>query len=170
MHRVRWRQPGLWLGPLVGLVLGGCATLGMSHGTPRVSVSDIRVLETTLLEQLYEVTLRIQNPDDRPLAIQGGSFDLEINGRDFGHGVSDSRVTVPAFGDAKIQVRMVSTLFGMLRLVQSFEERQGERLAYGISGRLQVDRFPGAVGFSEEGDLSLPGDLSGRNAAEPSGT
>ncbi|MFM1892496.1 MAG: hypothetical protein RLZ44_1573 [Pseudomonadota bacterium] len=146
-----------WL-TVIGLVglLAGCAGLGKYRDPVRVTVSDIRVLETTMLEQLYAVTLRIQNPNEQPLAVRGGSFDLEINGRDFGSGVSDAQVTVPAFGDAKVEVRMVSTLFGMLRVIQSFQERERESLEYDISGRLAVEHSFTGLSFRETGELTLP--------------
>lgn len=96
---------------LVALLLAGCAGLGTQRDSIRVTVSDIRVIEATLLEQVYQVTLRVQNRVADAIDIRGGSFDLAINGRDFGSGVTDQSVTVPGYADAKIEVRMVSTVF-----------------------------------------------------------
>jgi LEA14-like dessication related protein len=154
--RNQWPWRG-WLWALIlAALLSGCAGLGKYREPVRVSVSNIQIIEATVLEQLYAVTLRIQNANAYPFTVRGGSFDLEINGRDFGHGVTDNAVTVPPFGDAKVEVRMVSTLFGMLRLVQGFQERERESLDYRISGRLQLDEVYGGIGFSESGELSLP--------------
>jgi len=144
---------------ILALMIAACAGLPRSHEAVRVTVSDIRVLESTLLEQLYEVTLRIQNRDDQEISIRGGSFDLEIDGKDFGSGVTDAQVTVAPYSDAKIDVRMVSTLFGMLRLIQSLQDQTGESggaLAYEISGRFSVEGNLGGVGFRETGEISLP--------------
>ncbi len=142
---------------LLLVMVAGCASLSRSHDAVRVTVSDIRVLESTLLEQLYEVTLRIQNRQDQEITIRGGSFDLEINGKDFGSGVTDNQVTVAAYSDAKIDVRMVSTLFGMLRLISSLQDRDGEALEYEISGRFSVEGRFGGIGFHEDGEVELPG-------------
>lgn len=143
---------------LAGLVFlaSGCASMGKYRDPVRVSVSNIQILEATLLEQLYAVTLRVQNPNDHAMTVRGGSFDLQINGKDFGHGVTDTNVTVPAFSDAKVEVRMVSTLFNMLGLIQGFQEREGEPLSYDISGRLHLEGSFGGVRFSESGELSFP--------------
>ncbi len=138
------------------LVLGGCAGLGPSHDAVRVTLSDIRVLDATLLEQVYLVTLRVQNRGERALVIQGGSFDLDINGRAFGSGVSDQRLTVPAFADGKIEVRMVSTVFGMLRLIQGMQERKGQQIDYAISGRFSTQGSLAGVRFQESGEIALP--------------
>lgn len=141
------------------LMIAGCAGLSRSHDAVRVTLSDIRVLESTLLEQLYEVTLRIQNRRDQEISVRGGSFDLEIDGKDFGSGVTDAQITVPPYSDAKIEVRMVSTLFGMLRLIRSLQDRSGEAegaLEYTISGRFSVEDRLGGIGFHETGEISLP--------------
>ncbi len=138
------------------LLLSGCAGLGGTRDTVRVTVSDIKVLESTVFEQLYRVRLRIQNRSDTPLALRGGSFDLAINGRDFGSGVTDMAVEVPAYADAQIDVRMVSTVFGMLRLFQGMAGGERNALTYEIAGRFAVDGRLGAVSFLEAGELALP--------------
>jgi LEA14-like dessication related protein len=146
---------------LLLLHLAGCASLGMPKDSVRVTVSDIQIIEATLLEQLYRVTLRIQNRSERPLSVAGGSFDLELNGSDFASGVSDQSIEIPPFSDAQIDVRMVSTVFGIVRLVQGFQDRSGETLSYSISGTLATDGLLG-VGFEESGEIALPQDSVSR--------
>ena len=141
---------------LLLLFLTACAGVGPYRDPIRVTVSGIQVLESTLLEQLYLVTLRIQNHNQEPISIRGGSFDLEINGKDFGSGVTDQAVTVPGYSDAKVEVRMVSTVFGMLRLIQSMRERADRSMQYEISGRLSAEGVLGGLPFREGGEISLP--------------
>ncbi len=138
------------------LLMTSCATL-RTDDRVRVTVSNIEVIEATLLEQLYLVTLRIQNRGDTPLAISGASFDLDINGRGFGSGVSDQQVEVAPFSDSKLEVRMVSTVFGMLRLINGMQNRDGEPVSYSISGRFSTGQGFGSVGFRESGEIELPG-------------
>ena len=146
----------VWISLLLAVLVSGCAGIGKYREAVRVSVSNIEIVEANLLEQLYAVTLRVQNPNEHALRIRGGSFDLEINGQAFGHGVTSSNVTVPGFGEAKVQVRMVSTLFSMLRLVQNFEARERESLSYQISGRLHLQDGLAGMRFEEAGELTLP--------------
>jgi LEA14-like dessication related protein len=147
---------------LVLLSLAGCAGL-VGHRDPvRVTVNAIEILESTMFEQLYRITLRVQNRTEQEITIRGGSFDLEINGRDFGSGVSDSVLRVPPYSDAKVDVRMVSTLFGMLRLFQGMASADDAALHYEISGRFVADGILGGVAFRESGEIALP-------TAEPAG-
>lgn len=146
---------------VVALIVAGCAGFGGYRDAVRVTVSDISIVEATVLEQLYDVTLRIQNRGERAIAIRGGSFDLAINGRDFGSGVSDQQLTVPAYADAQINVRMVSTVFGMLRLIEGLQQDRGGRIDYEISGRLSLDNAFGGLSFQEAGEIALPRGAAG---------
>lgn len=143
---------------LMILLLGisGCAGIGGYRESVRVTVSAVEVLESTVFEQLYRITLRVQNRGEQAVTIRGGSFDMAINGRDFGSGVSDSVVTVPAYADAVLDVRMVSTLFGMFRLFQGLSAEDSEVLTYEIRGRFSADGFLGGIAFHEEGEIALP--------------
>ena len=148
-----FRQLGL---AAMSLLLVACAGMEPQRDPVRVTVSGIQVLESTLLEQLYLVTLRIQNHEPQAITINGGSFDLEINGRDFGSGVTDQTVTVPGYADAKVAVRMVSTVFGVVRLIQGMRERTDQTLEWEISGRLSLEGALTGMSFSEAGEISLP--------------
>lgn len=140
---------------VMGLFIGasGCSTLVGQPDAIRVTVSRIVVEQATLLEQAYNVTLRVQNRTEFPLGVRGGSFDLVINGRDFGSGVSNVRVDIPAFEDAQIELRMVSTLFGMLRLIQGLQDRTGGSLSYEISGRIAIEGSMTGLSFREQGEF-----------------
>lgn len=140
---------------LLTVWLGGCASLS-SHPEPvRVTVSDLRVIEATMLEQVYGLTLRVQNPNDTPIEFQGMSFKLAINDLEFGSGVSDSRVTVPAFGDAKVEVRLVSTLFRLFRHLRALQDDSDGPLSYQIAGRISLADRLGWLRFREQGELDL---------------
>ena len=149
------------------LALVGCAGFGGHRDAVRVTVSAVEVLESTVFEQLYRVTLRVQNRGESPIRIRGGHFDLAINGRDFGSGVTDSTLTVPPYADATLDVRMVSTLFGMVRLFQGLAEPDSATLRYEITGRFSTDSAIGGLGFREEGELALPQRGSGNPDSTP---
>jgi LEA14-like dessication related protein len=65
------------------LVLGACARLGEAE-PPQVRLADIRLLEGGLLEQRFRVDLRLGNPNDFDLPLDGLTFELELNDRPFG--------------------------------------------------------------------------------------
>ena len=120
-----------------------------------------------ITDPLRAAGAQIEDVEGRaPLTIRGGSFDLALNGRDFGSGVSDSVLTVPGYADAQLEVRMVSTLFGVVRLLQGLSSGEQSALTYEISGRFAADGAFGGVTFREAGEVSMPGPR--RDARQPS--
>ncbi len=98
---MRNRLSGSAAAALLTLVmLGGCAGLGKPLETPRISLANIQVQESKGLETAFLVHLRVMNPNDVDLDIRGVDCDLEINDKPFAYGISNTAVTVPAFGSA----------------------------------------------------------------------
>ena len=145
----------LLLSILLTLLLGACASLAPQEDRLRVTLVDIRPLESTLMEQRFLVKLRLQNRSREALAIDGMSFDLELNGRDFASGVSNQAVTAPGFGEALIDVKISSTLFGMIRQIQTLQNREPQPFQYRISGSLSSPDSLFGLGFSESGEIDL---------------
>jgi len=118
------------------IFLTGCSSLDQKPSDVKVTLVNLHMLESTLLEQRFILSLRVQNRSPQPLSIHGMSFDIEINGKDFASGTSDQKTTIEAFTDKIIDVKMSSTLFGIIRQVQAMEKNQGKSLSYVISGRI----------------------------------
>ena len=130
------RLSGLLTAVVVSVLLAACASLGGYREQPRVSLVSIQPLDMTLLEQRYQLSLRILNPNDVELPVSGLSYSVEINDRELAYGVSRQAVTIPALGEAVVGVEVVSSLLGMLRQLQSLDDGKKHGLDYRISGRL----------------------------------
>src|SRR5687768_9843028 len=85
-------------------VLSGCAGLPGGMQPLNVTLADVRPLQMGLLEQEYAMRIRVQNPNQREIPLQGVSFAVELNGKTFAKGVSRQTGTVPAFGDVLLDV------------------------------------------------------------------
>lgn len=138
----------LWL-----LLPAGCATLRGYKEPPRVTLVSIRPLDMTLLEQRYALQLRILNPNDVALPLQGMDYRIEINGSEFAYGVSRQSVTVPAHGEAMLDVTVSSTLLDVLRQVQGAGRSTPPALTYRISGALDLAHGPHRLPFVYSGEL-----------------
>ena len=138
---------------LLVLVITSCATTGRYPESPRVSLSGIQPKEMALLEQRYSLQLRIMNPNDTAIPVEGISYAIEINGREFAYGVSNAAVSIPPFGEALLDVEVVSNL---LNIKQQVQEMQGERhdsLRYRLTGKISLDNSPARLPFEYEGEL-----------------
>lgn len=121
------------------LLLGLAACSGAEPVPPQVRVVDLRLLESSVFEQRFEIDLRIGNPNDFDLPLDGLTFDLEVNGEDFARGFSNQRVTVPRLSEERISVTASTTLIELVRQMQLLAER-GD-LTYRISGIAYLESF-----------------------------
>ncbi len=140
---------------IAALSLTGCASLVQQTEPPHISITNLKILDIQLLEQQYGLTMRIQNPNDFPLSIKGLSYKLEINGSKLAYGVSNSPITVPAFGEKKLDVTMVSGTFGIIRQLQSLEQQGRELIDYRLSGKLSLTNRLLPIYFEKTGSLDL---------------
>ena len=84
------------------------------------------------------VELRIINPNNVDLPLDGLAFELEVNDNLLAEGYSNEAVTVPRLGEARIPVRASTSL---LDLVQQFVTlSQSDHLSYRLKGRAYVQR------------------------------
>lgn len=152
--------PRSWpLCPLLLFLLFGCATPGTRLEPPSVSLVNIAVKEARLLETVFEVELRVLNPNETALTVTGADCTLKINDRDFAKGVAGVSTEVPAYGSAVVPVTLYSSIIGLVRSALNARET----LAYELEGKLRLAGgflVPGTIPFSSEGRLDLE-ELSG---------
>jgi len=140
---------------LIIILLAGCAGIEHYKEDVKVTLVNIEVLESTLLEQRYLITLRVQNRTPQPLSVAGMSFDIDLNDRAFGSGVSNQGVTVEPFNDSLFELKMSSSIFGIIRQIQSFQQDQQKSFRYRISGRISILGSLISIPFDESGELDL---------------
>jgi len=132
------------------LPLAGCAAF--PPGEPlRVGVADLQALPGEGMELRFLCLLRVQNPNDKPLAFNGVALDLEVRGSAFASGVSESSGTVPAFGEILVSVPVSAPAMNLAGLaIGLFMGRDLPRLQYRMHGRIGYARF------EAEGEITLP--------------
>jgi LEA14-like dessication related protein len=146
----------------VGLLLAACSTA--EPVPPEVRVVDLRLLDSTVFEQRFEIDLRIGNPNDFALPLDGLTFELEVNGEDFARGFTNQRVTIPRLGEGTLSVVASTTLLELVEQMRLLAER-GE-LRYRLDGTAYLRGFArGTAPYESEGALRL---LSGAPGPERS--
>lgn len=137
----------------VVFVLAGCAGLTRKAEAPMVGLSNIQLSQMTLFEQRYTLQLRVQNPNDFDLPVKGMHCTLFINGREFASGVSAAAVTVPRFGEAMLDVDVVSDLRRVFEQLR--DAGATESISYRLSGKLSVDGYAFSLPFDYRGEFDF---------------
>lgn len=136
------------------LAAGGCASVS-SLETPELQLTSFRVLEheQDSLEQRFAVGLRVINPNNRDIDIEGLDFSLDLNGRRLARGVSDRGFMLPRLGEAETTVVVTTSLLDVLRQAVQLGTRD-EALDYRLRGRLHLGGvFLRSIPFDRSGKL-----------------
>lgn len=143
------------------LLLAACAPIDKAQ-PPEVGLADIKLLPGGLFEQKFQLELRVTNPNNFDLPMEGLSFKLALNDKPFAQGVSNESVTIPRLGEARIPVVASTTVLDIMQQVLALGRSADltyrlEGLAYlkGISRR--------TVPYERSGKLQL---LPGPSDAE----
>ena len=143
---------------MLALLLTGCAGLPSGMEAPTVTIADFGAGGGGFFEQQFNLKLRVQNPNNSELKIDGLSFALEVNDGQFATGVGNQAVTVTRFGSAFLPVEAYSSLGSMIRQVGGFLQGDKRSLRYRIRGNLSLaggTRIP----FEHGGEID-PGALA----------
>lgn len=135
-------------------LLAGC--LGIPTERPRVSIANVTLKEVKLLEQTYDMELRIQNPNDSELVINGLAFDLFVNNKTFASGLSNKSLTIPPFSTGLVTVEAISPLSGILRQILAAQESGLAKISYRLKGAVYIGTASLKLGFDEQGEFGLP--------------
>ncbi len=152
----------IWSAAIVALVLSGCATY--PHREPiEVYVADVATLAGEGLELRMLVKLRIQNPNDVPLAFNGVAMQMDVQGRPFATGVSDASGVVPRFGETVVAVPVSLSVFGFARRAVDAVANAYRRgkLTYELKGKLAGGPDTESVYFKSDGEFVLPDEVFG---------
>jgi LEA14-like dessication related protein len=132
----------------------GCAGLGTRLEPPRVTLADMKVEEIKALEAIMKVELRVVNTNDVSIEIDGVDCTIQLNNREFGSGVLNTKTTVPPRDAALVPMTIYSSLIEVGRGI--LESGGDRKFTYKIKGRLHLGGgLPSILPFSSEGELSL---------------
>lgn len=151
--------------PLVALLLltinVGCSTLP-GNDDPSVRVAGIEPLPSEGLELRFALKLRVQNPNETPLAYNGMSVSLDLDGRGLASGVSDVSGEIPRFSDTLLTVPVSISAFSAFRqFISRINDSTGEGaglnkpLVYSLRGKLGAAGGASATRFTDQGEMNL---------------
>jgi len=134
--------------PGMVLLLAACAA-NVYRDPPRISLAGIQFADLSLLEQRYQLQLRIENPNPADLPITGMNYELAVNDKPFARGVSNQTITVPKFGSELIEVEGISNLSSLIPQIRALS--QDGKIRYNLTGNAHVRGQ--TIPFHQQGEV-----------------
>ena len=135
---------------LLGLALIGCASQEFLH----VSLAGIAPLEGAGMEARFMTRIRVQNPNDTPLAYDGLAVEVELNGRSFASGVSDASGEIARFGESLVELPVTVPGSAIVRQVLGFMMGDRSKVTYRVRGFFNT-ASSGRARFDSTGEIDL---------------
>ena len=142
---------------MAGIFFAACATAPPGIEAPKISIANIAPKDFALFEQRFDVQLRIQNPNEKELGLNGMRFDIDLNEREFANGMTGETVVIPRFGSQVVNVEVITGISSFLRQIQELNKTgAGGKMTYRIKGTAFVES-PGTfkLPFDEKGEVDL---------------
>ena len=142
------------------LGLAGCASLRRPD-PPQVTLVGVEPSASEGLEVRAQLKLRVQNPNDAPIAYNGVYVELDVQNKSVASGVSNQSGTVPAFGEALVNVPVEVSYMGIAgQAMGLLSGKSLGKVTYEMRGKLN-SATSGAVAFKSQGELNLADLMTG---------
>jgi LEA14-like dessication related protein len=141
----------------IGLLLSGCVGLPRDFNNlkePQVSLTGLAVKELNFLAPSLLVRLRVENPNDLNINLDGADVALALNGRPVATGISRSPLTLAKFGASEMNVEVKASTLEVLQQILLLQSNSS--VNYDVTGHLNVLNWLGPLGkipFRFRGDV-----------------
>ena len=115
--------------------LTSCSLFVPKFERPTLSVVRVQLLKSDLWHQELRVRMRVQNPNDRVLPVEGIIYELDVEGQELAHGISGDSFVVPALGEAEFDMSVSASMANMLFKLLN---RSTSQVQYRIYGKISL--------------------------------
>jgi LEA14-like dessication related protein len=140
---------------LGALVVAGCSALPTNLKTPEVSFVSLRSMDASVFEQRLEVRMKVHNPNDVDLPVNGLEVDVELADEPFARGVSSRAFVVPAGGEAEFDMTVTANAATALLKIAG-ADRKTDAIDYRLKGTLSTKLgLLRTIPFEESGSMTI---------------
>jgi LEA14-like dessication related protein len=140
------RVAAWWLASLL-LTQTGCSLLTADYKNmkePKVSLAGLNIKDLNPLSPSFLVRLKVDNPNDLDVNLDGADVALALNGRPVAAGVSRSPLVLKKLGSSEMDVEVTANT---MSAIQQFLILQTQpNLDYQVTGNLIWNNWLGALG------------------------
>ena len=118
--------------------LSGCATMNLDYEEPSVELVSFKVLPVNGLEQNFEIGLKLTNPNNFELPLNGISYQLDVAGETLAHGVATNIPTAGAYSESRFVVPVSTSLIRGFKVVRALMSSKGKDINYQLKAKLGI--------------------------------
>lgn len=136
-------------------LLTSCATVESLLEPPKLSLTNIEILEANGFSIRLALDINVQNPNPVPLPINGLSYSLMLNGNEFLSGVASDLEGVGAFSETQVRLEAGTNLLGLMGLASEILSGQTDQYEYRLDAKIGLSGFSRSIEVSETGIVPI---------------
>jgi LEA14-like dessication related protein len=146
---------------IIGLVMistGGiqsCASLQADYDEPVVTVTSFRAVPAEGAALSFEIGLRVVNPNNEALELQGIAYTISLEGHKLITGVGKDLPVVEGYSEETFTLQASASMFQAIQLFSDLMREPKESLQYELETKLDVGTFYPAIRVRKSGEISL---------------
>ena len=140
------RVAAWWLASLL-LTQTGCSLLTADYKNmkePKVSLAGLNIKDLNPLSPSFLVRLKVDNPNDLDVNLDGADVALALNGRPVAAGVSRSPLVLKKLGSSEMDVEVTANTMSAIQQFLILQTKS--TLDYQVTGNLIWNNWLGALG------------------------
>lgn len=134
---------------LLFCLLSACASMQLEQ--PQVSVIGFKPLSASGLDAIFELDVRIANPNNIALPVQGMSYEFAINDTGLLRGVSSQIGNIPAYGSRDITLQISTSLFSAPKILFNLMKDPAQKIHYTFTTKLDLAGVLPTIRLVEKG-------------------
>jgi LEA14-like dessication related protein len=136
--------------------LSGCASLNLDYEEPSVELVSFKPLPVNGFEQNFEIGLKLVNPNNFALPLNGISYQLTVAGETLAHGAAADIPTTQAYGETRFVVPISTSLIRGFQVISALMKNQGQDISYQLKTKLDIAiPFVPPLTITQEGIIPL---------------
>jgi len=125
------------------------------YDAPTVSVKSFAVMPGATMAPRFKIGLRVVNPNDFPLELEGASYSVSLEGFEILTGAANDLPTIAAYGEGEFTIDAQADLLDSMRFFNSMASDPRTELDYELKAKLDISNFIVPLYLNESGSINL---------------
>ena len=131
--------------------LSACVSIPTDFEEPSISVSSFTPKRSANFTPQFEIVLHVTNPNREPLALEGMSYTIHLDGNKVMSGVSNDLPTIEPYGEADVVLNATADLLGGFQLLTGLMAENKQQIEYEFNAKLDVGVFMPRIEVRKQG-------------------
>lgn len=144
------------------LTMAACASLPKGFEAPVISLQGFQAVSSDGVAPDFLIRVKILNPNQAPLPLQGMYYSVELEGERLLAGVKSDLPSVAGYGEEVVEIRAGVDWLGGIRLVNDLIQRPRSDFDYSLQLKLDVEGLRRPLRLEQDGKINLNNSARGR--------